>query len=368
MNQSVSVNRLYDALIEAREIYFDQQQREVVMKLDRLSEILADRPIWPGERSVFFKKSRWIVPATGLYIWGGVGRGKTFLMDLFVETLPQSEVLRLHFHRFMEKVHLHLTDLKGNENPLEIIGDKLAREAKVLCLDECYVSDIADAMVLGTLFDALFRRGVSLIITSNIEPSALYEHGLQRERFLPAIEKIKTYCDIVNLDSGLDYRLRALEESQLYYCPFNSAALEALWVSIKMLVPGVINTEAPAVEINCREISVFFVAENVIWFDFDILCGDGRATIDYIQIAREYKTVILTTVPKLCIAGDESARRFLNLVDVFYDRGINLLIGADVPINNLYSAGRLEFEMARCKSRLTEMQSKQYLEQPRRLE
>ena len=357
-------SHVYDGLVELGQVSPDKNQRAVLAELDRLADQLQSRKYWSGGRKGLFRRQSWERPVQGLYIWGGVGRGKTFLMDLFVDSLPKDTAIRLHFHRFMNQVHARLTALQGTENPLEVIADELARKAKVLCFDECFVSDITDAMVLGTLFDALFRRGVSLVTTSNIEPENLYKDGLQRDRFLPAIALIQEHCQVFNLDSGTDYRLRTLEHAKLYHSPCDARAIDDIWQSVLALAPEATKSEGAFIEINRRELAVRFVAEDVVWFDFDVICGQGRAAPDYIEVARMYHTVVITQVPDLTIAGDDSTRRFLHLVDEFYDRSINLILGADVALELLYPTGRLAFEMDRCRSRLLEMQSVEYLERP----
>ena len=357
---------LYEGLVDAGQISPDQSQYAVLALLDQLADKLVSRKHWNGDRKGLFRRQSWERPECGLYIWGGVGRGKTFLMDLFVDSLPEKTAVRLHFHRFMNHVHDRLTALQGKENPLEIIADELAREDKVLCLDECFVSDITDAMVLGSLFDAFFRRGVSLVTTSNTEPDQLYKDGLQRDRFLPAIALIKKHCRIFNLDSGTDYRLRALENAKLYYAPCDGLAIDAIWESVLALTTEEVIREGGFIEINRRQIPVRFVTEDLVWFDFNEICGPGRAAPDYIEVAKIYHTVVVTAVPDLVIAGDDLTRRFLHLVDEFYDRSVNLILGADVSMEALYIAGRLTFEMERCRSRLLEMQSVEYLERPHR--
>ena len=357
---------VYDGLVEIGHISPDKSQRAVLALLDQLAVKLISRKHWSGGRKGLFRRQSWDRPEQGLYIWGDVGRGKTFLMDLFVDSLPEGTTVRLHFHRFMNQVHDRLTALQGTENPLDVIADELARKAKVLCFDECLVSDITDAMVLGTLFDALFKRGVSLVTTSNIVPDDLYKDGLQRDRFLPAIALIHKHCRVYNLDSGTDYRLRTLEHAKLYYAPCDSLAIDAIWESVIALVPEVTKSEGAFIEINRRQLPVRFVAEDVVWFDFDVICGLGRAVPDYIEVAKIYHTVVVTGLPSLAIAGDDSTLRFLHLIDEFYDRSVNLILGANVKMDELYSSGHLSFEMDRCRSRLLEMQSVDYLERPHR--
>ena len=356
----------YQALIDGGLIQADVNQLAALTALDSLGLELATRRHWSGGRRGLFRRRHWEDPPKGYYLWGGVGRGKTFLMDLFVDSLPPNTALRLHFHRFMSMVHGRLTALQGTVDPLEAIADELARKHKVLCFDECFVSDITDAMVLGTLFSALFRRGVALVTTSNIVPDGLYKDGLQRDRFLPAIALIKTHCHVWNLDSGTDYRLRALTSAALYFSPSDVAAEAQLEDAFSRLNPEGFQDMRLYLQINRRQLGVRRVGDSVVWFDFDVLCGHGRAVPDYIEIAREYHTVILSHVPDLTRVGDDQTRRFVHLIDELYDRSVKVIMSAHVPLLDLYVSGRLRFEMDRCQSRLLEMQSTEYLKRPHR--
>lgn len=356
----------YQQLVAEGLVQSDPNQLAALAALDELAVLLTQRRHWAGGRRGLLRRRHWDEPPKGYYLWGGVGRGKTFIMDLFVESLPPNTALRLHFHRFMSLVHSRLTALQGTVDPLESIADEVARTTKVLCFDECFVSDITDAMVLGTLFSALFRRGVALVTTSNIVPDALYQDGLQRDRFLPAIALLKTHCHVWNLDSGMDYRLRALTSASLYHCPADAAAEAHLAEAIMRLAPEGVSESRSHLEINRRQIPVRGVADSVVWFEFSVLCGPGRAVPDYIEIAREYHTVIVSNVPDLVQAGDDLTRRFLHLIDELYDRSVKVILSAEVPLVDLYLSGRLRFEMDRCQSRLLEMQSTEYLERPHR--
>ena len=300
---------------------------------------------------------------TGLYFWGGVGRGKTYLVDTFYESLPFADKMRTHFHRFMQRVHNELEHYKGEKNPLTLIAGKFASEARVICFDEFFVKDITDAMILANLLEALFAKGVVLVTTSNIVPDELYKDGLQRARFIPAIELIKRHCEIVNVDSGVDYRLRALEHVDLFYTPLGAEADERLERSFRELAGGEGEREVP-VEINRRVLTARRLHDEVAWFDFAMLCDGPRSQNDYIELAREFHSVLVTNVPKLGRASDDQARRFINMVDEFYDRGVKLLMSAAVPIESLYPEGSLTFEFARTLSRLQEMQSREYLALP----
>ncbi|MFC3116332.1 cell division protein ZapE [Cellvibrio fontiphilus] len=351
----------------------DTAQEQAVQHLQRLYEELV--AAWQDEQQqsalgAFFKRlrgdeSRKLV--RGLYFWGGVGRGKTYLMDNFFESLPFEQKLRAHFHRFMRRVHAELKKLDGQKNPLKKVADIIAHEARVICFDEFFVSDITDAMILGTLMEELFARGVTLVATSNIVPDGLYRDGLQRARFLPAIALLNEHTLVVNVDGGVDYRLRALEQAELYHYPLDEAADKSLLCSFKSLLPsGGIYQSDVALEVEGRMILARHLGEGVAWFDFVELCDGPRSQNDYIELAREYHTVVLSNVPALGRAKDDQARRFVNLVDEFYDRQVKLVISAELPLANLYSSGKLDFEFQRTVSRLLEMQSHDYLAKPHR--
>lgn len=299
-------------------------------------------------------------PEIGLYLWGGVGRGKTYLVDTFCDSLPFERKLRVHFHRFMQRVHGELKALGGEKNPLQRVADRLADEALVICFDEFFVTDIADAMILGGLMEALFARGVTLVATSNIEPGHLYENGLQRQRFLPAIALIEKYTRVVNVDGGVDYRLRTLETAELYHYPLDAAAEDSLRRSFERLAvePG---RHWERLEVNGRYLTCRCLADDVVWFEFPELCDGPRSQNDYIELARVFHAVLLSGVPVLGAGTDDQVRRFVNLVDEFYDRNVKLVITAAKPLPELYQGGRLEFEFQRTVSRLQEMQSHEYL-------
>lgn len=299
-------------------------------------------------------------PVRGLYFWGGVGRGKTYLMDLFYESLPFQQKLRVHFHRFMRGVHQALREQSGTKNPLDVVAGQIAERARVICFDEFFVSDITDAMLLSGLFESLFARGVCLVATSNIAPDGLYRDGLQRARFLPAIELLKRHTEVVNVDGGVDYRLRTLERAELYHYPLDAAADESLMDSFRHLAPEPGKPDA-VVDIEGRAITARFLADDVVWFDFEVLCGGPRSQNDYIELAREFHAVLVSNVPQMSADNEDKARRFINMVDEFYDRSIKVVLSAAVPLESLYSHGRLAFEFERTRSRLREMQSHDYL-------
>jgi len=341
----------------------DPAQEQIVAMLQSLYDRLVSREsaVSGGLRG-FIRRIRGEAaePEIGLYLWGGVGRGKTYLVDNFFDSLPCERKIRVHFHRFMQRVHSELTALEGEKNPLEAVADRLAAEAVVICFDEFFVTDIADAMILGGLMEALFERGVTLVATSNIVPSRLYENGLQRQRFLPAIALVEKYTTVVNLDTDVDYRLRTLEQSELYHYPLDEGADESLRACFDGLAPEH-GKHWERVQINGRYLSTRCVAEGVIWFDFAELCDGPRSQNDYIEIARIYHAVLISGVPTLGVDTDDQARRFVNLVDEFYDRHVKLIISAEQPLLGLYQGGRLAFEFQRTLSRLQEMQSHEYL-------
>jgi cell division protein ZapE len=299
-------------------------------------------------------------PEMGLYLWGGVGRGKTYLVDTFYDCLPFKEKMRVHFYRFMQRVQSELTALEGHKNPLETVAERFAAEARVICFDEFFVTDIADAMILGGLMEALFERGVTLVATSNIVPSGLYENGLQRQRFLPAIALIERYTQVVNVDAGVDYRLRALEQAELYHHPLDEEADQSLQSSFDRLAPEP-GKAWEQVEVNGRYLTSRALADDVVWFEFAQLCDGPRSQLDYIELARIFHAVLISGVPALGVDTDDQARRFISLVDEFYDRNVKLVLTAEKPLLALYSGGRLEFEFQRTISRLQEMQSHDYL-------
>lgn len=308
----------------------------------------------------FRKAPKW---PQGLYMWGGVGRGKTFLMDNFYEALPMQQKVRIHFHRFMQQVHAEINKLGNIQDPLPKVADTIVGNARVICFDEFFVTDITDAMLLGGLFEALFERGITLIATSNIEPDGLYKNGLQRERFLPAIAALKQHCQVMNVDGGTDFRLRTLEQAEIYHCPINANTQTALAQEFAKLAPG-----KPKVQfdicINDRSLRCQQLAEDVVWFTWAELCDSPRSQNDYIELARQFHTVILSDVPVMNWEMENQARRFINLIDEFYDRNVKLIISAAAPITELYSGQRVAFEIERTQSRLLEMQSNEYLAQP----
>lgn len=348
----------------------DPAQEAVVGHLQDLYERLTarhgrggSRSPWRRLRGAFAARTR--EPERGLYLWGGVGRGKTYLMDIFFESLPFETKMRAHFHRFMRRIHQELKSLAGRSDPLEEVAERLSREAHIICFDEFFVSDITDAMILGKLLDALFRRGVTLVTTSNIVPKQLYKDGLQRERFLPAIDLLERYTEVVHVDSPVDYRLRALERAELYHSPLDEQADRSLERSFLSLAPEQTSVhESVDLEIEGRPIRARRVTEDVVWFDFPAICDGPRSQNDYIELAREYHAVLISNVPTFGPSNDDQARRFINLVDEFYDRNVKVVLSAAQPLGSLYQGGRLKFEFERTQSRLLEMQSHDYLARP----
>ncbi|MAO68671.1 MULTISPECIES: cell division protein ZapE [Idiomarina] len=298
----------------------------------------------------------------GIYFWGGVGRGKTYLVDTFFESLPVERKWRIHFHRFMHRVHNELKMLDKQSDPLRIVADKIADEALIVCFDEFFVQDITDAMLLGKLFEYLFERGVVLVATSNIIPDDLYKNGLQRARFIPAIKLIKRHCEVVNVDSGIDYRLRTLTRAEIFHSPLDDQADKNLWQYFKELAPECKDRyESDCIDIEGRDIDVRAECDDVVFFDFTSICKTARSQNDYMEIARIYHAVLISNVEQMGAGKDDTARRFIALVDEFYERRVKLILSAEVDIESLYTEGQLTFEFRRCVSRLQEMQSQEYL-------
>lgn len=346
---------------------YDISQEQAVKHLQRLYDDLLEAEQVPSPSTLMgrltsrFKKQE-TQPVKGLYFWGGVGRGKTYLMDTFYDSLPFERKMRTHFHRFMQRVHGDLKKLDGTKNPLDSIARQYAGEARIICFDEFFVSDITDAMILGGLFEKLFANGVALVATSNIVPDGLYKDGLQRARFLPAIALLNQHTEVVNVDGGVDYRLRTLEQAELYHYPLNETADLSLSQSFERLLPDASHAKSnQPVEINGRQIIARRVGEDVAWFDFSALCEGPRSQNDYIELAKIYHAVLVSNVPQLGRSNDDAARRFINMVDEFYDCGVKLILSAAVSIDQIYTEGRLSFEIERTQSRLLEMQSHEYL-------
>jgi len=372
--QKMSPLALYEQALEKGEYQPDEVQRAAMTQLNGIWQALSTPRSAPAQSSggLFGKlnqllggKSKAVPqpPARGLYMWGGVGRGKTWLMDMFFQSIPGERKQRLHFHRFMLRVHEELTELQGKSDPLQIVADRFKAETDLLCFDEFFVSDITDAMLLGTLMEALFSRGITLVATSNIPPDDLYRNGLQRARFLPAIEMIKQHCEIMNVDAGIDYRLRTLTSAHLWMTPLGESTakeMERMFVALA----GKPREAHESLEINHRQLSTLGMAEGVLAMDFLTLCGEGRSQHDYIELSRRFHSVLLYNVPVMIYKTEDQARRFLALVDEFYERHVKLVVSAETSLYEIYQGSRLKFEYQRCVSRLQEMQSEEYLRLP----
>lgn len=352
----------YQQKLASGEFQVDDSQAAVVALLEDLyCRLTTPEDVHSGMKSIiarFRKPTR--QPQLGLYIWGGVGRGKTMLMDLFYDCLPQPRRMRMHFHRFMRRVHAGLNEYAGTSDPLRKVAASIAQQGDVLCFDEFFVSDIGDAMILAEVLDALFEHGVTLVATSNVEPQHLYENGLQRRRFLPAIDLLLEHTHVEHIAQGMDFRLRALEQAEIYHWPLDAAAESSLQASFKALAPDTPQVGA-VLEVEGREIATRMLADDVVWFEFAALCEGPRSQNDYIELAMVYHAVLLSNVPLMDAKKEDAARRFISLIDEFYDHGVKLIISAAVPITQLYKGERLRFEFERTQSRLLEMQSHDYL-------
>jgi cell division protein ZapE len=350
----------YEIILRDRQLVHDVAQVRVVDALQKLQlRVCANEK--PGRRlSRRLRIRRTGSDFSGLFLWGSVGRGKTFLMDLFFDSLDIQQKRRIHFHRMMSEVHSRLGDLGNEEDPLEIVAEIIAAETRVLCFDEFFVSDIGDAMILGRLIGGLFRRNVVLVTTSNTPPSGLYPNGLQRERFLPAIKLLEQHTEVLHMDGDDDYRLRLMEAAGTYLFPADAAADTRLRQFFDDIAAGRQQQQGNT-EILGRPVPAERCAKGIAWFEFEQICGGPRSQQDYIEIARWYQTVIVSGVPLLTSQMDDSARRFIALVDEFYDRRVKLIVSAMAEVGQLYQGNRLQFEFRRTSSRLTEMQSREYL-------
>ncbi|GAC1532122.1 MAG: cell division protein ZapE [Ramlibacter sp.] len=358
----MSVRAVYDAELQARGYRSDPAQLRAVEALDRCAQEWA---LYKGKRSNSFKKliNHPDIPR-GVYMVGGVGRGKSFLMDCFFQAVPLKRKTRLHFHEFMREVHRELADLQGTVNPLERLGELMSERFKLICFDEFHVADITDAMILHRLLQALFDNGVGFVTTSNFAPDDLYPNGLHRDRVLPAIELLKANLEVVDVDNGVDYRERKLQHVRLYHTPLGLQADTEMDRAFTELAES--HDENPVLTIEHREIRARRKAGGVVWFDFRTLCGGPRSQNDYLEIATQFHTVLLSGVPHMPVNMASEARRFTWLVDVLYDRRVKLILSAAVEPETLYTEGPLAHEFPRTVSRLHEMQSAQFLAQGRR--
>ena len=350
---------IYEELVTDGGYKTDPAQRKAIEELDRIWLELNAHTVSGWWARIRGKKSK---PVTGLYLWGGVGRGKTWLMDVFFDSLPEKDKLRIHFHRFMARVHTALRAKQSTRDPLNEIAREWAAQYRVLCFDEFFVSDIADAMLLGGLLQALFAEGVTLIATSNVAPDDLYRDGLQRAKFLPAIESLKQHSLSLHVDGERDFRLRLLLRSEIFLQPLDEHAETGLGNAFTDMSAGC--SLDPHLEINGRFINARQRGDGMIWFSFKELCEQATGVADYIEIARAFNTVLLSGVPVMGENNADATRRFINLIDEFYDRNVKMLISAATPIEQLYDGKRLAFEFQRTASRLTEMQSNEYLAKP----
>jgi cell division protein ZapE len=360
---SVSVKQVYQAELAGHGYSADPAQLRAVEALERCALEWSN---FKEKRSSALKKliHRPDIPR-GVYMYGGVGRGKSFLMDCFFNAVPLKRKTRLHFHEFMREVHRELADLKGMVNPLDVLAKRIAKKYRLICFDEFHVADITDAMILHRLLLALFDSGVGLVTTSNFKPDELYPNGLHRDRILPAIALLNQKLEVINVDNGTDYRRRTLEQLKLYHVPLGAPADAAMRDAFDRLAET--QDEDPVLHIEAREIRARRKAGGLVWFDFKTLCGGPRSQNDYLEIATQFHTVLLSDVPHMPVGKASEARRFTWLVDVLYDRRVKLILSAAVPAEGLYTEGPLSHEFPRTVSRLNEMQSSEFLALERRV-
>ncbi|MDE2147936.1 MAG: AFG1 family ATPase [Burkholderiales bacterium] len=356
------VRPIYEAALAERGFHSDEAQRRAIDALERCEREWADYKARRG--NALTKLLRHPPIPRGVYLWGGVGRGKSFLMDCFFQAVPLTRKTRLHFHEFMREVHRELQDLKGTADPLDELGRRIARRLRLICFDEFHVADVTDAMILHRLLAALFANRVSIVTTSNFHPDGLYPNGLHRDRILPAIELLKSRLEVINVDAGTDYRQQTLAGIATYHCPLDAAAEAAMVQAFDKLAEA--RDENPVMQIEHRALPALRRAGGVVWFDFKTLCGGPRSQNDYLEIASRFHTVLLSGVPQMSPRLASEARRFTWLVDVLYDRRVKLMLSAAVPAEQLYTEGPLAHEFPRTVSRLHEMASAEYLALARR--
>ena len=358
----VSVKQAYEAELVARGYQSDPAQLRAVDALERCA---TDWAAFKIQRSNAFKK---LIhhPDTprGVYMYGGVGRGKSFLMDCFYNAVPIRRKTRLHFHEFMREVHRELRDLAGTVNPLDELGKRIAKRFKLICFDEFHVADITDAMILHRLLTALFENGVGFVTTSNFKPDDLYPGGMHRDRILPAIALLNAHLEVLSVDNGTDYRRRTLEQVNLYHTPLEAKADAEMTDAFNRLAES--HDDSPVLHIESRQIQARRKAGGLVWFDFKSLCGGPRSQNDYLEIATQFHTVLLSDVPVMPPRMASEARRFTWLVDVLYDRRVKLIMSAEAVAEALYTEGPLAHEFPRTISRLNEMQSAEFLALERR--
>lgn len=358
----MTIKKIYLKELEARGFSTDPAQLRAVQALETCSRAWGK---FKGKRSNALKKLINHPPIPrGVYMYGGVGRGKSFLMDCFYAAVPLKRKTRLHFHEFMREVHRELAAMQGTVDPLDQLAKRMARKYRLICFDEFHVSDITDAMILHRLLKALFDNGVGMVTTSNFKPDDLYPNGLNRERLLPAIEMIKRELQVINVDNGTDYRGLTIEQRQLYHTPLGPDAEIAMTSAFKRLAAQ--PDQDPVLQIESRLIQAKRRAGGVVWFDFKSLCGGPRSQNDYLELANHFHTVLLSNVPQMAPAMAAEARRFTWLVDVLYDRRVNLIMSAEVAVEQLYTEGQMVNEFARTVSRIKEMQTSEFLALERR--
>lgn len=359
----MNVQEFYQNALAQRGYSADEAQMRAIARLQQAYEDWAEYKLKRGNRL----KRLLIRPEVprGVYLWGGVGRGKSFLMDSFYSVVPLVRKTRLHFHEFMRGVHRQLDELKGIADPLDEVARRIARKYRLICFDEFHVSDVADAMIMYNLLSRLFEHGVSFIMTSNYVPDRLYPDGLHRDRMLPTIALLKDKLDVLNVDAGIDYRKRVLQQVASYHTPLGEKADAALRDAFVRLAESA--DEDPHVLIEQRQLHALRRAGSIIWFDFATLCGGPRSQNDYLEIASRYHTVILSSVPRMSAAMASEARRFTWLIDVFYDCKVKLLMSAEVAPELLYTEGNMAQEFQRTVSRIIEMQSQEYMDAEQRL-
>ena len=353
----MSVYQNYQKELEARGFKSDPAQLRAIDALERCA---TEWSHYKEKRSNSIKKiiNHPDIPR-GVYLYGGVGRGKSFLMDCFYESVPLVRKTRLHFHEFMREVHRELLELQGNADPLDILGEQMSKRFKLICFDEFHVADITDAMILYRLLDSLFKHGVGFITTSNFKPDDLYPGGMHRDRILPAIELLNSKLEVINVDNGTDYRRQTLEMVDLFHCPSGPQADASMTDAFNRLAEC--QDQEPLLHIESREIKARRRAGGVVWFDFKDICGGPRSQNDYLEIASQFHTVFLSDVPYMPVNKASEARRFTWLVDVLYDRHVKFILSAEVQAAELYTEGPLAHEFVRTVSRLREMQSAEFL-------
>jgi cell division protein ZapE len=367
LSASAGVKAAYAAELAAKGFQSDPAQLRAIEALARCADDWAQYDA--KRKSAMHSLKKWLGRAAsvprGVYMYGGVGRGKSFLMDCFFNAVPVERKVRLHFHEFMREVHRELANLQGTVNPLDVLGERISQRYELICFDEFHVADITDAMILHRLIASLFANGVGFVTTSNFMPDGLYPDGLHRDRILPAIALLNQQLEVINVDNGTDYRRRTLEQVQLYHTPCGDEADAAMTLAFDRLAE--VRDEEPILQIEARTIQARRKAGGVVWFDFRVLCGGPRSQNDYLEIATQFHTVFLSDVPFMPVSMASPARRFTWLIDVLYDRRVKLILSAQVQPEMLYTEGPLVHEFPRTVSRLNEMQSQEFLSLAHRL-